>query len=108
MVPAGGGGTFLGGYMVKRWNMRCRDIVRLCVACTAVSLTTIFVFLIHCPNMPMAGVTVPYRSGPTGPGQNQQLLNRSVRTPAEGDRKWLLLRVSPFFLSSSVPPWRRT
>uniref|UniRef100_A0A3B5KDF3 Solute carrier organic anion transporter family member n=1 Tax=Takifugu rubripes TaxID=31033 RepID=A0A3B5KDF3_TAKRU len=70
VVPAGGGGTFLGGYIVKKWNMRCRDIVRLCVVCTLISLVTIFIFLLHCPNMPMAGVTVPYRSGQV---QNQQL-----------------------------------
>lgn len=76
MVPAGGGGTFLGGYIVKKWNLRCRGIVRWCVVCTVISLTTIFIFLIHCPNMPMAGVTVPYRSGLTEQLQNQQLYNR--------------------------------
>lgn len=75
VVPAGGGGTFLGGYIVKRWNMRCRGIVRLCTMCTVISLITIFIFFIHCPNMPMAGITAPYRSGLTEERrqvQNQQ------------------------------------
>ncbi|XP_056879739.1 solute carrier organic anion transporter family member 4A1 isoform X2 [Takifugu flavidus] len=104
VVPAGGGGTFLGGYIVKKWNMRCRDIVRLCVVCTLISLVTIFIFLLHCPNMPMAGVTVPYRSGQV---RNQQLHRGptephrlAVQSPAAAAaERWFLLRVSP--LSSS-------
>ena len=64
VVPAGGGGTFLGGYIVKKLNLRCRGIVRFCMLCALVSLTAIFIFLVHCPNMPMAGVTAPYRTGP--------------------------------------------
>ncbi|XP_063064464.1 solute carrier organic anion transporter family member 4A1 [Engraulis encrasicolus] len=63
VVPAGGGGTFLGGYIVKKLNLRCRDIIRFCMTCALVSLAAIFIFLISCPNMPMAGVTAPYRGG---------------------------------------------
>ncbi|XP_069564504.1 solute carrier organic anion transporter family member 4A1 [Brachyistius frenatus] len=63
VVPAGGGGTFLGGYIVKRLNLRCRGIIRFCMMCAMVSLLAIFIFLIHCPNVPMAGVTAPYRAG---------------------------------------------
>ncbi|KAM9855444.1 solute carrier organic anion transporter family member 4A1 [Aulostomus maculatus] len=63
VVPAGGGGTFLGGYIVKRLNLRCRGIIRFCMVCAVVSLVTIFIFLIYCPNVPMAGVTAPYQSG---------------------------------------------
>nr|XP_019944418.1 PREDICTED: solute carrier organic anion transporter family member 4A1 [Paralichthys olivaceus] len=60
VVPAGGGGTFLGGYIVKRLKLRCRGIINFCIMCTALSLLTVFIFLIHCPNMPMAGVNAPY------------------------------------------------
>lgn len=63
VVPAGGGGTFLGGYIVKRLNLRCRGIIRFCMVCAMVSLLAIFIFLIHCPNVPMAGITAPYQSG---------------------------------------------
>ncbi|XP_076024060.1 solute carrier organic anion transporter family member 4A1 [Genypterus blacodes] len=65
VVPAGGGGTFLGGYVVKRLNLRCRGIIRFCMVCALVSLLAIFIFLIHCPNVPMAGVTAPYQSSLT-------------------------------------------
>ncbi|KAM9445178.1 solute carrier organic anion transporter family member 4A1 isoform 1-T3 [Clarias gariepinus] len=61
VVPAGGGGTFLGGYIVKKMNLRCRGIIRFCMLCALVSLVAVFVFLLHCPNVPMAGVTTPYR-----------------------------------------------
>ncbi|XP_036447883.1 solute carrier organic anion transporter family member 4A1 [Colossoma macropomum] len=64
VVPAGGGGTFLGGYIVKKLNLRCRGIIRFCMLCAVVSLLAIFIFLLHCPNVPMAGVTVPYHSSP--------------------------------------------
>lgn len=73
VVPAGGGGTFLGGYIVKKLNMRCRQIVRFCVLCTAMSLSTIFIFLVHCPDMPMAGITAPYRAGLTQQQQQDQI-----------------------------------
>lgn len=63
VVPAGGGGTFLGGYIVKKLNLRCRGIIRFCMLCALVSLVAVFVFLLHCPNVPMAGVTIPYQSG---------------------------------------------
>ncbi|KAI5612415.1 solute carrier organic anion transporter family member 4A1 isoform X1 [Silurus asotus] len=61
VVPAGGGGTFLGGYIVKKMNLRCRGIIRFCMLCALVSLAAVFIFLLHCPNVPMAGVTTPYQ-----------------------------------------------
>ncbi|XP_062248696.1 solute carrier organic anion transporter family member 4A1 [Platichthys flesus] len=63
VVPAGGGGTFLGGYIVKRLKLRCRGIINFCIMCTVISLLTVFVFLLYCPNVPMAGVTAPYHFG---------------------------------------------
>ncbi|XP_054618037.1 solute carrier organic anion transporter family member 4A1 [Dunckerocampus dactyliophorus] len=60
VVPAGGGGTFVGGYIVKRLNLRCRDIIRFCGVCAVVSVIAIFIFIIHCPNVPMAGIDAPY------------------------------------------------
>uniref|UniRef100_A0A8C8RBG4 Solute carrier organic anion transporter family member n=1 Tax=Pelusios castaneus TaxID=367368 RepID=A0A8C8RBG4_9SAUR len=60
VVPAGGGGTFLGGFIVNKFKLRCSGIIKLCLLCTTSSLLAIFIFFIHCPNMPMAGVTRPY------------------------------------------------
>lgn len=60
VVPAGGGGTFLGGFLVNKFKLRCSGIIKLCLVCTLTSLMAIFVFFIRCPNVPMAGVTHPY------------------------------------------------
>lgn len=60
MVPAGGGGTLLGGYFVNRFKLRGSGTVRFCLLCTLVSLLSFLVFLTHCPNVPMAGVTAGY------------------------------------------------
>ncbi|XP_034028011.1 solute carrier organic anion transporter family member 4A1 [Thalassophryne amazonica] len=65
VVPAGGGGTLLGGYIVKRLNLRCRSIIRFCMIFAIGSLLACFMFAIHCSNVPMAGVTVPYHVTPT-------------------------------------------
>lgn len=82
VVPAGGGGTFLGGYIIQKLKLRCRGIMRFCVTCTVMSLITSFVFIIRCPDLPMAGVTAPYRSGLTAAQQQaqyQQLYNHPSR-----------------------------
>lgn len=89
VVPAGGGGTFLGGYIVKRLNLRCRGIIRFCMLCALVSLLAIFIFLINCPNVPMAGITQPYHSAGNGShvyqhqyqNQNLYLANHTGNQP---------------------------
>lgn len=68
VVPAGGGGTFMGGYIIKKLNLRCGGIIKFCLLCAVISLLAIFIFLIHCPNVPMAGVTDPYLGGPPSDG----------------------------------------
>ncbi|GAB6018872.1 hypothetical protein CHUAL_000530 [Chamberlinius hualienensis] len=55
-VTAGGGGTLLGGYVIKRCSLRCAGIIRLCTGLTAAALVTCFVFLTNCPNIPFAGI----------------------------------------------------
>ncbi|XP_034881418.1 solute carrier organic anion transporter family member 4A1 isoform X1 [Mirounga leonina] len=60
VVPAGGGGTFLGGFLVNKFKLRGAGIIKLCLLCTLTSLLAVFVFFIHCPNVPMAGVTASY------------------------------------------------
>ncbi|NXO02958.1 SO4A1 protein, partial [Rhinopomastus cyanomelas] len=72
VVPAGGGGTFLGGFLVNKFKLRCSGIIKLCLLCTVLSLLAIFVFFIHCPNVPMAGVTQMYE-GSVLPGGHLNL-----------------------------------
>ncbi|GAB1287317.1 Solute carrier organic anion transporter family member 4A1 [Apodemus speciosus] len=60
VVPAGGGGTLLGGFLVNKLKLRGSGIIRFCLFCTLTSLLAFFVFLMHCPNVHMAGVTTGY------------------------------------------------
>lgn len=55
-VPGAGGGTFLGGYLVKKFNLRCAGIIKMCILCSLVPLVTIFAFFFSCPNVRFAGV----------------------------------------------------
>ncbi|EDV98916.1 GH13583 [Drosophila grimshawi] len=59
-VPAGGGGTFLGGYLVKKLNLACGGIIKVCLLATVVATFFTSSFLVSCPNASFAGVTVPY------------------------------------------------
>ncbi|XP_058500186.1 solute carrier organic anion transporter family member 4A1 isoform X1 [Solea solea] len=62
VIPAGCSGTFLGGYIVKRLNLRCRGIINFCMTCTLCCLLLTFPLLLHCPTVAVAGVTVSYQS----------------------------------------------
>ena len=46
----------LGGWIVKRWSLKCRGIMRMCMAFTLISLLLSPSFFLHCPKKPMAGV----------------------------------------------------
>ncbi|XP_008554726.1 solute carrier organic anion transporter family member 4A1 isoform X1 [Microplitis demolitor] len=59
-VPAGGGGTFLGGYLIKRWNLPCSGILKFCIFSTAACIIFTLCFGLGCPNLDFAGLTVPY------------------------------------------------
>ncbi|CAH2049869.1 unnamed protein product, partial [Iphiclides podalirius] len=61
-VPAGGGGTFAGGWLVKRWRLACAGIIKLCVASTLIGAVFTVSFVLSCDDYPFAGVTVPYNS----------------------------------------------
>ncbi|KAK0087850.1 hypothetical protein PV325_013940 [Microctonus aethiopoides] len=70
-VPAGGGGTFLGGYLIKRWNLPCSGILKFCIFVTAACIIFTFAFALSCPNLNFAGVTVAYN----GHAENSLSLN---------------------------------
>ncbi|XP_046412309.1 solute carrier organic anion transporter family member 4A1 isoform X1 [Neodiprion virginianus] len=61
-VPAGGGGTFLGGYLVKHWNLQCAGILKFCLIATAGCIVFTMCFALSCANLEFAGVTVPYHN----------------------------------------------
>jgi solute carrier organic anion transporter family, member 4A len=62
MVPAGGGGTFLGGYLVKKLSLSCSGIIKMCMITASVAGCFALIFFLHCPNVSMAGVTAQYHN----------------------------------------------
>ncbi|XP_055339492.1 solute carrier organic anion transporter family member 4A1-like [Paramacrobiotus metropolitanus] len=61
-IPFGAGGTLLGGWIIKRWGLDCRGILKVCVICSFLALLCVLIFLIRCPNEQFAGVNVPYKN----------------------------------------------
>lgn len=70
-VPAGGGGTFLGGYLVKKFNLTCAGIIKLCLLATIFATAFTICFFLSCPNLTFAGINSDYvgQSGLRAPTQ---------------------------------------
>lgn len=74
-VPAGGGGTFLGGYLVKRLKLQCSGIIKLCIWVTVFSLLFSASFILSCPNLTFAGLTQSYGYNTTSNPEYINFLN---------------------------------
>ena len=59
-IPSGGGGTLVGGYLVKRLRLHCTGILRLCIVTTSCALVLTLSLLVRCADMDFAGVNVDY------------------------------------------------
>ncbi|KAF8778400.1 Solute carrier organic anion transporter like protein [Argiope bruennichi] len=55
-IPGAGGGNLLGGYVVKKFKMKCANIIRMCILFSLVCLAFSFIFILHCPDANFAGV----------------------------------------------------
>ncbi|XP_029635260.1 solute carrier organic anion transporter family member 4A1-like [Octopus sinensis] len=60
LVPAGGGGTFLGGVLVRMLKLKVRGIIRMCLGLSTVLLVLMLIFLLRCQNNSFVGINVPY------------------------------------------------
>ena len=56
VVPAGAGGTLLGGYLGKRLRLDRAGYIKMYIVCQAVILPLYLGFLLYCPNADFAGV----------------------------------------------------
>ncbi|KAL3872708.1 hypothetical protein ACJMK2_035914 [Sinanodonta woodiana] len=63
-IIGSGGGMLLGGYLVKRFQLKCLGIMRLCSGFMMVSLLLSPAFLVYCPSPSIYGVSTLY------PGQD--------------------------------------
>ncbi|XP_062617842.1 solute carrier organic anion transporter family member 4A1-like [Saccostrea cucullata] len=61
-VPGSAGGMLFGGYVVKKFNLKCRGIIRFSCACLFFCMLLGPSFLATCPSRPIAGVSRTYPS----------------------------------------------
>ncbi|CAG5116727.1 unnamed protein product, partial [Candidula unifasciata] len=59
-VPAGGGGTFAGGLIVRCFTLKVRGILKLCCVTSFLLCTLATALLMECDTEPFAGITLPY------------------------------------------------
>ncbi|KAH3858651.1 solute carrier organic anion transporter family member 4A1-like [Dreissena polymorpha] len=67
-IPGSGGGMLLGGYLVKRFNLKCRGIIRMCAAFMVAACLCGPFMLAQCPNDPVYGMDSPYMQGSPASG----------------------------------------
>lgn len=75
VVPASIIGVLFGGWTIKRFNLKFSGQAKFSIVALLASLTLLIGFLMGCPNVDFAGVTVQYESGNTVPEEDYTLLN---------------------------------
>lgn len=76
-VPAAGGGTFMGGYLVKKLKLSCSGIVKFCMVSTTFAVLFTFCFVLSCPNVSFAGLTSSYSVTSEALVDHEELPNNS-------------------------------
>lgn len=59
-ICAGAGGTALGGYIVERFNLQIRGILKLSLVLLGCALLSSLIFIANCTRVPFAGINVAY------------------------------------------------
>ena len=59
-VPAACLGEIIGGLIVKRYNMNLKQVLKLSIVFSFLSLALAPIYLAKCPNANLAGVTTGY------------------------------------------------
>ncbi|XP_041479869.1 solute carrier organic anion transporter family member 4A1-like isoform X3 [Lytechinus variegatus] len=63
VTPSSVLGALVGGYIVKRFDLKFRGMMKFVLVALCASFLLTFTFMISCPNAPFAGVTVDYGNG---------------------------------------------
>lgn len=59
-IPAGAIGSVLGGYLIKKFNLDLKSVIRFCLGVTAPCVIFALGLLASCDNVPFAGVNIDY------------------------------------------------
>ena len=60
VVPAGAGGTLLGGFFLKKFNLDRQGAVKMYLISQILIMPLYFGFLFNCPTQDIVGLNVPY------------------------------------------------
>lgn len=56
-IPGGGGGTFLGGFIIKKLRLNRTKIILMCTLSQVAALVPIAItFVLYCDNLPYVGI----------------------------------------------------
>nr|XP_002731060.1 PREDICTED: solute carrier organic anion transporter family member 4C1-like [Saccoglossus kowalevskii] len=64
-MPGAAGGTLLGGWVIKKFNLKVIGTTRFCIFATIVTMCLFPIFLLQCPEQQIAGVVTSYNSSDT-------------------------------------------
>jgi len=67
VVPAGGGGTFFGGWLIKRLNLGRHGIILMCFLSQMVTIPTLLAYLLTCSGPAYSGLHTSPAPAPAGP-----------------------------------------
>ena len=62
-IPSGGAGVVVGGLILYSVKVKGRWVPLMCLLISTLTILPLFGLLIHCSNLDLAGVTVPYPDG---------------------------------------------
>ena len=75
VVPAGGGGTLLGGYVTRRFRLSRSGVLKMWMYCQLITVPMVFGFLLTCPDQNFSGVNVHYTESEANAEGNYSLDN---------------------------------
>nr|XP_006811916.1 PREDICTED: solute carrier organic anion transporter family member 4C1-like [Saccoglossus kowalevskii] len=64
-MPGAAGGTLLGGWMVKKFNLKIKGTARICLFASFITMCLFPIFILQCPQQQIAGVITSYNSSDT-------------------------------------------
>ncbi|XP_038052227.1 solute carrier organic anion transporter family member 4A1-like [Patiria miniata] len=77
-VPAAVGSTFLGGWLIKRFDLKIRGMLRLSIVSVVIVIVFAFVLLLTCPQEIVAGINTNYYA-------NESAVQETFQSPCNAD-----------------------
>ncbi|XP_072028586.1 solute carrier organic anion transporter family member 4A1-like [Amphiura filiformis] len=74
-IPGAGFGTILGGYLVKRWKLKIRGMVKFSCITNICTMVAVMTMLVRCSQELIVGVNVDFEGNMTNFAEDEQLIN---------------------------------